>query len=293
VSIFLRAIAVLVTASGVLIGGASAALGSPVPAAPASRSAPAAAVAPAAGSRVSINAKSSFQPFKGHVYVSYLKGGYGNALITGTVRHGRTGQVIGLIAQAFPFRKKGIRVQSQTLENPGSNPFTFAVTPRFATRYTVRLFRSNRAKEPMTHSGTRTVFVAYGGLVGRVDKCGRPVCHQSIGVRIDVPSATVAQEMAKPWFTYVGVRLGRAGHRPSAPKWLQLDRKATFTTPERVAKDEFRTRLKFSFRIGSHSVRWLWTACTKDSERDDGIGLPGSNGCGALTKVRASRTYLG
>jgi hypothetical protein len=92
---------------------------------------------------------------------------------------------------------------------------------------------------------------------------------------------------------YVGVRLGKPGGKPSAPRWLRLDRKAKFTKPQKVGPNRFRTRLTFSFRIGSHSVRWLWTACTRDTEPADGVGLPGSNGCGTLTKVRASRSYLG
>jgi hypothetical protein len=227
------------------------------------------------------------------VYVSYLKGGYGNALITGTVRHARAGQVIRLISQAFPYRAAGIRVQSQTLEHGGTQQFTFAVMPRIATRYAVRLFRNARAKTPITHSNTRTVFVAYGGNVGRPAKCRRPVCTQHIWVRIEVPASAISQEMAKPWFIYVGVRLGPHGGRAGAPKWLKLDSKATFTRPQQVKPNRFRTKLTFSFRVGNHSVQWLWTACTHDTEADDGIGLPGSNGCGVLPKVRASRSYLG
>jgi hypothetical protein len=301
VSRFLRAATAATIASGVLITGSAAALASPVPAAPAARPAPApaaatgapAAVTPAVRPSVSIRAASSFRAWKGHVYVSYLKGGYGNALITGTVSHARAGQVIRLIAQAFPFSKPGIRVQSQTLENSGSNPFTFSVQPRTATRFTVRLFRNARAKTPITHSGTRTVFVAYGGNVGRPAKCHRPVCTQHIWVRIEVPAGAISREKAKPWFVYVGIRLGPPGGKPSAPKWLKLDRKATFSKPQQVAPNRFRTKLTFSFRVGGHSVRWLWTACTHDTEAADGIGLPGSSGCGGLTKIRANRSYLG
>src|SRR5690348_5858193 len=113
---FLRAAAIATIAAGVIISGPAAALASPVPAAHGRATAPAGApVAPAVGPRVSIGAKSSFPAWKGHVYVSYLKGGYGNALVTGTVRHARAGQVIRLIAQGFPYSQPGIRVQSQTL----------------------------------------------------------------------------------------------------------------------------------------------------------------------------------
>jgi hypothetical protein len=296
---FLRAAAIATIASGVIISGPAAALASPVPAGPATRSpsvatgTAGAAAAPAVGPSVSIGAKSSFAAWKGRVYVSFLKGGYGNALITGTVRHARAGQVIRLISQAFPFSSPGIRVQSQTLEHGGTQQFTFAVTPRIATRYAVRLFRNARAKTPITHSNTRTVFVAYGGNVGKPAKCKRPVCTQHIWVRIEVPASAMSLEKAKPWFIYVGVRLGPPRRPASAPKWLKLDSKATFTQPQQVKPNRFRTKLTFSFRVGNHSVQWLWTACTRDTEASDGIGLPGSNGCGALTKVRANRSYLG
>jgi hypothetical protein len=291
---FLRAAAIATIAAGVIISGPAAALASPVPAAHGRAAAPAGApVAPAVGPRVSIGAKSSFPAWKGHVYVSFLKGGYGNALVTGTVRHARAGQVIRLIAQGFPYSQPGIRVQSQTLEHGGTQQFTFAVTPRIATRFTVRLFRNDKAKTPITQSNTRTVFVAYGGNVGRPHKCQRPVCTQHIWVRIEVPASAITKEMAKPWFIYVGVRLGPHGGRAPAPKWLKLDNKATFTNPQQVKPNRFRTKLTFSFRVGNHSVQWLWTACTHDTLAADGIGLPGNNGCGVLTKVRADRSYLG
>lgn len=42
----------------------------------------------------------------------------------------------------------------------------------------------------------------------------------------------------------------------------------------------------------SDGYAWNWNTCSKDTEAEDGIGLPGNHGCGSKS-VPASAVYLG
>ena len=54
-----------------------------------------------------------------------------------------------------------------------------------------------------------------------------------------------------------------------------------------------RSRLiTFSFRIGNDAYDWDWDACSKDTEAEDGIGLPGHHGCGD-ERILDSAPYVG
>jgi hypothetical protein len=54
----------------------------------------------------------------------------------------------------------------------------------------------------------------------------------------------------------------------------------------------FKYTITYSFTIGNHSFTPGFNFCTKDTESKDGLGLPGSHGCGA-SRVPASQSYLG
>ena len=54
----------------------------------------------------------------------------------------------------------------------------------------------------------------------------------------------------------------------------------------------FENTLTFSFTIGNDAYNWAWTACVKDTVSRDGLGLPGSHGCGARRVLRTA-SYLG
>ena len=89
------------------------------------------------------------------------------------------------------------------------------------------------------------------------------------------------------------MRLGHpGGGNPKPPAFLQLDSSATSSAPAPKSRNSYTITLSFSFRIGNHRYSWLWTACTKDTESADGIGLPGHHRCGAA-KVRAKIGYMG
>jgi hypothetical protein len=287
VSRFLRVGALMTAAAGLVLSSAMPAFAATIPAAGAAR--PAAA----AGPGVSIKATSPFAPVRGDVYVAYLDGGDGTALITGQITGARAGEVIRLYAQSFPFSRAATREQTQVLQSGGTVPYTFSVQPRVATRFTVKLFRSRQAATPLAQSTPRPVYVADGGSASRPARCGRPVCRQAIHVTIRLPQSAVPTEMAKHWYVYLTVKLGRPGGKnPSAPTWLYLDGQASQSAVTRLSPTSYKLTISFSFRIGNHRYSYGWTACTKDTETTDGIGLPRHHGCGD-PKVRASTAYLG
>jgi hypothetical protein len=292
----LRVGAILAAAAGMVMSAAIPAWSATIPSAPAASPATIPSTlpaSPAVAPAVSIRATSNFRPVTGDVYVSYLNGSSGQAVITGTVTHARAGEIIRLYAQSFPFSKRGAREQQQPLATGGTVPYTFEIKPRIATRFTVKLFRRRGAAQPLAVSGTRAVYVVDGGHTGKPPACSRPVCQQHIKVTIALPASAVATEEAKPWFVYVGVRLGHpGGGNPKPPAFLQLDSSATSSAPAPKSRNSYTITLSFSFTIDNHRYNWRWTACTKDTESADGIGLPGHHGCGAA-KVSAKVGYLG
>jgi hypothetical protein len=283
----LRVGTILAAAAGMVMCAAMPAWSSTIPSA--SAAAPAAPAAPA----VSIRATSNFRAVTGDVYVSYLNGGNGQAVITGSVTNARPGEIIRLYAQSFPFKQRGAREQQQTLSTGGTVPYSFEVHPRIAVRFTVRLYRRPGAAKPLATSGTRAIYVVDGGHTGKPQRCSRPVCQQHIKVTIELPASAVRTEEAKPWFVYVGVRLGHpGGGNPKAPRFLRLDSQATSSPPQAVSHNSYEVTLNFSFEIDNHRYNWLWTACTKDTESADGTGLPGHHGCGTA-RIPAKFGYLG
>jgi hypothetical protein len=294
VSRILRAGGVLAAAAGLVLSGAMPALSATIPTPALARPAAAAArPAAAAGTAVNIHATSNFPDVNGLVYVSYLNGGNGDAVITGQVQNAAPGEIIRLYAQSWPFTRPPVREQQQKLLMNGTEPYTFSVEPRLATRFSVKVFRSRRAATPLAVSGTHAVYVVDGGAASHPVPCSRPVCQQAIHATINVPASALPQEMAKKWFVYLDVRLGRAGGpKPAAPRWLFLDGQASVSPPRQVSKNSYKLTISFSFRIGNHRYNWEWNACTQDSESSDGMGLPHHHGCGDH-KVSATASYLG
>ena len=44
--------------------------------------------------------------------------------------------------------------------------------------------------------------------------------------------------------------------------------------------------------FGNDAYHWDWNACSKDTEAEDGIGLPGHHGCGD-ERILDSAPYVG
>jgi hypothetical protein len=105
-------------------------------------------------------------------------------------------------------------------------------------------------------------------------------------------AAALRTELAKPWYPYFNLSLAPSKEPPS-PKTLLLGAGNPHVTASRqVAPGEFELTVTFSFRIGNDAYHWNWTMCAKDTEARDGLGLPGSHGCGAKG-IPATQSYLG
>jgi hypothetical protein len=270
---FLRASAVLAAAAGLVISGSMPAFSATTPA-------------------ISIAASSQLKPVSKDVLVSFHGGASASAKLSGQVTGATSGEVVRLLAQPFPFTKPAVRVQVLSLTATGSEPYTFTVKPQLATRYTVELLSDTAATTPLASSATKTIYLITGGSINGPQRCGRPVCTEVFHVRIVLPPAALRREAARHWFVYLGLHLAKAGTTPAATKTLKLNTKATVSTRKRVSADTFRFTIRFSFRVNSDAFRWIWTACTKDMESTDGVGLPGRHSCGNK-RIKANIPYLG
>ena len=78
-----------------------------------------------------------------------------------------------------------------------------------------------------------------------------------------------------------------------APRWLYLDGgDASVSGARRISANEFEITVTYSFTIGDDGYYFEWNTCTKDTLSADGLGLPGSHGCGAR-RIRGNVNYLG
>jgi serine/threonine protein kinase len=231
---------------------------------------------------VGLAASSGLLPASGDVYVRYRDGPDASARISGHISGAENGEIARLYAQPFPYHDAPAPAGSLTLHPAGATAtYTFRVQPSLATHYRVELFKNGAAARPLATSRTTTVYVAADGITGSARKCRRPVCHEKFHVRVLVPPAALATEIAQRWHPYFGLRHA-AAQQPPTPQLLVLGAgRAQASTPRRISGDEFGFTVTFSFPTGKRAYAWNWTACTKPSQGTDGIGLPGPNGCGS------------
>jgi hypothetical protein len=253
-----------------------------------------AAVVPAqaAAPTITVVATSSNPTVTGDVLVYYRGGKYGSARIHGTITGATAGEVATLYAQRFPYLAAARPVSSTTLSATGpTTAYSFTVTPTLATRYKVELFARKTAATPLAVSPTQNVYVASDWWVTGRDTCGQPVCRLRYHLFFAVPSSTLGVEISKPVYPYFAINFGAASNRP--PRWLYLnDGHASVSRAHQISANVFETILTFSFTVGNNSYYWGWTVCVKDTESTDGLGLPGSHGCGAR-RVLQTANYLG
>ncbi len=275
-----RTWAVLAGITGAAVAGVTAgflAAGSPGP--------------PAA--HVKIAARSALAPVDGDVYVGYRAGREARATIAGQVRAAQAGEVAGLYAQPFPYRRPPARLGSVTLHpDRRTASYAFTVTPGLATRYTVEVFPGGGTGRALARSPAVTVYVGLYAQTSAAAPCRRPVCRQTFQVRVFVPAAALASEIAKRWYPYLGLRLAPA-KAPPAPAWQLLGSGAPQVSGSRqVSPTEFDFTVSFSFRIGNSAYGWNWSACAQDTEAENGLGLPGHHGCGDH-RLPAAQAYTG
>jgi hypothetical protein len=222
-----------------------------------------------------------------------LGGKYASARIHGTIAGAATGEVATLYAQRFPYAKAAKPVRSITLTATGSSTaYSFTVAPTLATRYQVKVFAHKSATTPSATSPRQNVYVVDNGYATGYKTCGRPVCRETFRIYTILPSSALGVEMSKPLDPYFGLNLS-ATSEPSLPRWLYLNAgKASVSGAHRISAGEYEMTLTYSFTIGNDGYHWAWTAWVKDTVSRDGLGLPGSPGCGAHRVLRTD-SYLG
>ena len=242
---------------------------------------------------VPMSVKSALPTLSGDVYVVYRGGKQANAEVYGEIKNAANGEVAQLYAQQFPYDHAPAQVGSVILHPAGAAAsYEFQVTPTLATRYRVELFQSSTATAPAGTSAVTTVYVTVSGNPVNVQTCSRPVCHESLQTTNFVPPSAMQTEISKPWYPYFGVNLS-TGKEPKPPEWLTLGAgSGRVTASHRISADEFSDTVTFSFRIGNDAYYWDWNACSKDTEAEDGIGLPGHHGCGD-GRILDSAAYVG
>ena len=253
-----------------------------------------AAVVPAraATSVITVAAASNFRPVTGDVFVEFQGSKSGSARIHGTITGAAAGEVATVYAQRFPYATAAKPVGSITLSETGTTTYSFTVTPTLATRYQVKLFASKNAANPLATSARQNVYVVNNGRLTGLKACGRPVCHEALHIFTIVPRSALGVEMKKHLYPYFGLNLS-ATSTPPYPRWLYLNTgHATVSAARRISATEFERTLTFTFTIGNDGAAWNWSACVKDKVSTDGLGLPGSHGCGAH-RVLATAYYLG
>jgi hypothetical protein len=240
---------------------------------------------------ISIGATTKLKPVTGDSFVVYHDSALNHGQLHGTIKNGASGEVAALYGQAFPFKGAAVRLGSITLKG-ATTTYSFTVTPSVATKYDVRLFANAKATAASATSPVQILYVATLQTPSAAQKCARPVCHESITVDTYVPASALSTEMAKRVYPYAGLSLGSTSI-PPAPAWLYLNAdSAKVTAAKKISAGEFENTLTFSFTVGSHSYYWLPDFCTKDAVSKDGLGLPGSHGCG-VSRIASNAAYLG
>jgi len=242
---------------------------------------------------VLIAAKSSLAPVSGDAYVRYMAATDATAQVHGEVMGAASGEVARLYAQPFPYRNAPAPIGAVTLVPAGKTAqYTFPVTPSVATRYKVELFQSSTASRPLATSATSIIYVVEIKTISG-NSCGRPVCHLTVTLHTFVPPSALNTEMSKPWYIYLGLALSSNGKEPSPPVWAQLGAgDPVVSKPRLVSADEFDVTVSFTFRVGQGGYDYHWRTCSKDTEAADGLGLPGTHGCGG-ERILASDPYIG
>jgi serine/threonine-protein kinase len=245
---------------------------------------------------IAIDAKSRLAKVAGtYVYVGYRSGRDASAQISGEIKGVSSGQVAKLYAQQFPFDSVPSEVSSQTLSPSGSGKtadYAFTVTPSLETRYTVKVFRNAKSSDVLATSQVSTVYVTGWTFSSPDVKCERPVCHEHFTIKVQVPPAAIASEIAKAWYPYFGIRLG-PDKAPPAPKVQVLNAAgASVSSSRKISADTYTLTISFTFTIGNKAYSWNWSACSRDTVDQNGLGVPGHHGCGD-PRIRTSLDYAG
>jgi hypothetical protein len=235
----------------------------------------------AAPASIPITASSGLAPLTGDVYVEYQRAGDETAQITGEVSNATSGEVARLYAQQFPYTSAPAPAGSVGFNGNGPTAsYAFQVTPNLATRYQVKLFKASTATTPLAISATTTIYVGLYSPTTDDQNCNGSTCTVTLTWTETVPPSALNTEIAKQVYVYFAVNFSSTDPAPR-PISVQLGvDDPTVTIPQRLSADEFEDSATFTFQNTSNDYHWAFDNCTKDTESEDGIGLPGSHGCG-------------
>jgi hypothetical protein len=237
---------------------------------------------------ITIAATSKLRVVTNDVFVVYKAGTYAIAMIHGTITNA-DGDVATLFAQQFPFKKAPVKVGSSMMIKSAKWRYSWTVTPALRTKYAVRLTASGK---DVATSHVQNVYVASNVEYSALQKCSRPVCHETLRIYTYVPDSALGFEMAKHVYPYFGLNLSTTG-TPKPPAWYYLnDGHSRVTKARRISATEFENTLTLSFTIGNDGFSFNGFICTRDNVAKDGVGLPGYHDCGA-SRIPASIYYLG
>jgi hypothetical protein len=115
--------------------------------------------APGATPTISITARSPFAKVTNDVYVRFRLDTMKSATIQGKVVGAVHGEDLRLYAQPFPFKQAPAKVADLAIGS-ATMPYSFRVTPRLATRYRAKLFRTSSSGTALAASAKVTVYAA-------------------------------------------------------------------------------------------------------------------------------------
>lgn len=239
---------------------------------------PASGAARTATSTISISAQTANKPVGGLVWATHGK----TATISGNTGDGLAGEAVELQASAFPFTS-GFATLGQTQTGSGGS-YSFTAKPTVATRYRVALVSA-----PTSPSSTITVYVGLSWSGHTRGRCaaGASSCSLSFSGKVVYPAAVAKSEGAKIAYYYFAVRYGSQTTPPSAVRLVKTG-----------AQSHVGHRYEMGFSVTFATVkayRYEWEICTKDTEAQDGIGLPGHHHCGdrSISDAALQEGYIG
>jgi hypothetical protein len=246
--------------------------------------------AAAAGPTVSAAARARNPVVTGDTWVTYGRAGWTQATVHGTASGVAAGAVARLVAQPFPFHAAGSVTASAALSVQGSSaPFRFSVAPEVATRYRVEVFASSADATPEAVSAPVVVYATSWGTGSNAEVCNRVTCTLTVHLTSVLPRSTIAVERHKHEFTYLDLVRSPSNVRPRPTTYTLVA--ATVRGP-RASGHDLRYVITIVYHEPPYSYWYFWETCTRDTLGKDGLGLPGSHGCGTRS-VSAATPYLG
>lgn len=240
------------------------------------------ASASAATPTFTIFVTSKFAAVTNDVFVVFqAANGEGSATVHGRILGGTAGEVLTLFGQGFPYTTKPGPLRSVAITS-ANQTFSFPVTPVLVSHYDVRLFTSATSHIAVAESPAVTLFVLPRATsVLNKQSCGNGICHSGFNTYTFLPSVTLGTEMAKHVYPYFAVNLATPPTVPATPTVLSLNVAHPVVKVVRLHANEYLTQVGWTFAVGNDDAAWNFAFCTKDTVNTDGLGLPGSHGCGA------------